>query len=102
DGIRDLTVTGVQTCALPIYSMAVEGKQFRDLDLFQRAIEFGYTDLFAGAQRAIEDARDRQPTEIIAVVQVGHQHLQHTSGVAAQIGRASCRERVENQVDTDE
>src|SRR2546427_7703693 len=26
DGIRDLTVTGVQTCALPILSVAVAGK----------------------------------------------------------------------------
>src|SRR5688572_32018726 len=25
DGIRDLTVTGVQTCALPIFSLAVVG-----------------------------------------------------------------------------
>src|SRR5256886_10117881 len=26
DGIRDLTVTGVQTCALPIYSVPVMGR----------------------------------------------------------------------------
>src|SRR5256886_6897550 len=42
DGIRDLTVTGVQTCALPIYSglryrMPVGKARRRDL-LFQAAI----------------------------------------------------------------
>src|SRR5205085_4576302 len=28
DGIRDLTVTGVQTCALPIFAAVVSGSQY--------------------------------------------------------------------------
>src|SRR5688572_32608795 len=35
DGIRDLTVTGVQTCALPIL--------FKDLDAIPPGVDFGKT-----------------------------------------------------------
>src|SRR2546428_10228342 len=36
DGIRDLIVTGVQTCALPIYIRAVAGRVFRLHDAGRR------------------------------------------------------------------
>src|SRR2546430_5502038 len=36
DGIRDLTVTGVQTCALPIYRLAAQGLVRRGVFLADR------------------------------------------------------------------
>src|SRR2546430_5440693 len=36
DGIRDLTVTGVQTCALPIYGIAIRAGDMASLPLLQR------------------------------------------------------------------
>src|SRR2546430_4129388 len=81
DGIRDLTVTGVQTCALPICSISVGifsngSQQFRprrvDFNRFpfrlSRAAFWTESDAPTGALRQIPSA--------------------------AQIGRASCRERV--------
>src|SRR5256886_8716572 len=70
DGIRDLTVTGVQTCALPISE--------------------------AEAEPAIADHRELEP----GLVDVRRQHLEaelaRLVDVAhdVEIGRASCRERV--------
>src|SRR5688572_31497534 len=61
DGIRDLTVTGVQTCALPI----LRGEQHRAV---QHAVEAEIVDVRAIAERELE------------------------------IGRASCRERVQISV----
>ncbi len=40
-------------------------------------------DFVTVAQRAVEDARDRQPSEIVAVVEIGDQDLQWSVGVAA-------------------
>ena len=59
-----------------------EGEQLGDLDLLQRAVALGDGDVFAGAQRAVEDARDRQAAEIVAVIEVGDQHLQRPVGIA--------------------
>src|SRR5205807_3370107 len=41
DGIRDYKVTGVQTCALPIYSTFSKNRhgRFRDSDLLRRLFE---------------------------------------------------------------
>src|SRR2546430_8936495 len=41
DGIRDLTVTGVQTCALPIYSILTDGQNFY-MYLDPRSNKFGF------------------------------------------------------------
>ena len=59
-----------------------EGKQLGDLDLLQRAVALGDSHVFAGTQGAVEDARNRQATEIVAVIQIGHQHLQRAIGIA--------------------
>ncbi len=59
-----------------------ERKQFRDLGLVQRAVELGDGDFFAGMHLSVEDARDRQPSQIVAVVEVRHQNLQRTRRVA--------------------
>src|SRR5207248_4596810 len=67
DGIRDRTVTGVQTCALPIY---LDGWRARDASHRGRAALQP-----AGRSPARSDAR--------------------CYSAALEIGRASCRERVE-------
>src|SRR5256886_13490916 len=80
DGIRDLTVTGVQTCALPIYGVAtvhgveptpaLDGEQEERPGRLERLLE---TDPAATHTRDLE-----VPLEL----------------PGAKIGRASCRERV--------
>src|SRR5688572_31480505 len=89
DGIRDLTVTGVQTCALPIYGEAVHA-----------GVERGEP---GGCARGVE--REREP--------IGREPAEHKVGAAdrdlgrggvavaqrpGKIGRASCRERGEDSV----
>ena len=66
---------------------SVKRKQLRDLHRFQRTIELGYADFFAGAQRSIEHARNGKPPKIIAVVQICHQHLQHPGSISTRRGR---------------
>src|SRR2546430_6262278 len=80
DGIRDLTVTGVQTCALPIYSEngAVE---------LRRAASMAYSS-FTATQRKFDQVFEGElpldPGEVATLQSI----------VAGEIGRASCRERV--------
>src|SRR5256886_7550606 len=80
DGIRDLTVTGVQTCALPIcvqraasLPTAVDGRLLVDPVVLLRE-ELGVDD-------------GHRPFEL-------RDALRPTLGGFEEIGRASCRERV--------
>src|SRR5438270_7236576 len=73
DGIRDLTVTGVQTCALPIYHGADLGLH-RAVDLMHLVVA-----------NQIPDGR-------------GRHHDLERADASLEIGRASCRERVECSV----
>src|SRR2546430_8438732 len=79
DGIRDLTVTGVQTCALPIYemlhlTMAIVGKTLFNVDFSSEARELG-------------EALD---TVVVTTTRMHYAVM----GALRKIGRASCRERV--------
>src|SRR2546430_9567408 len=78
DGIRDLTVTGVQTCALPIFPRAPLGPRDRFLahDVLVAAPrrEAVLLALFVG-----------KPSEVVPDVEAEPR---------VEIGRASCRERV--------
>src|SRR2546430_8544676 len=81
DGIRDLTVTGVQTCALPICgdltdAELAEARQLRNSPGSQLATIVG--DPIA-ARESVQRFADIGVDELILVMQ---------------IGRASCRERV--------
>src|SRR5438270_13728137 len=72
DGIRDLTVTGVQTCALPIYRRRSQPARLPErLRSRARAL---------APERASVCVADRRPRPLQARQR--------------QIGRASCRERV--------
>src|SRR5947209_18154559 len=82
DGIRDIGVTGVQACALPIYAAIEAMKQgaydylFKPLDPHQLRRVVG---------EALEVVRRMREPAVVAET-------------AAEIGRASCRERVEGSV----
>src|SRR2546430_7259674 len=80
DGIRDLTVTGVQTCALPIYGAAAQQP--------------------AGACCSAQPAQPKNagaPQEPFSgewIVTPTRPRFPLPSCSAGEIGRASCRERV--------
>src|SRR5256885_10879825 len=80
DGIRDYKVTGVQTCALPIYDAAPGC-----------AVELGQHQS-RHAHRLLKLLRLGE--RVLSLIGVEHQ--QHLVGSARvdEIGRASCRERV--------
>src|SRR5205085_6906023 len=92
DGIRDLTVTGVQTCALPIW--AERGETIFPVYSFEW---LGGSVLVRGAERqhAVLDVRLRQRhllrNSVLRCVLPGpaREHGLRCS----KIGRASCRER---------
>src|SRR5207245_3965303 len=91
DGIRAATVTGVQTCALPI-SCAVGHEEWRVAHLRRRSWEYPILaprsdrphELQQTADRvALQDRHSRRAARL--------QPADHASH--AEIGRASCRER---------
>src|SRR5699024_11796365 len=95
DGIRDRNVTGVQTCALPIFDTWKE--QFENseteqavLEDLQRVQSYG----IQGAPALVIDQkyliRGAQPQGVIEKT---------IEEIAEKIGRASCRERAQNTVD---
>src|SRR2546430_4925635 len=80
DGIRDLTVTGVQTCALPIWQQA--GDERGELVVVAK-LEFRKRNCIV----FVDDGND-------AAVQQGDQCVAGVEMALMEIGRASCRERV--------
>src|SRR5205809_4240794 len=78
DGIRDVAVTGVQTCALPILEINIGS----------------YTEAREVAQRS--QSPNQNPSRAPLIRQQHRTNLaaSPTSAGLAQIGRASCRERV--------
>src|SRR2546430_6395699 len=86
DGIRDLTVTGVQTCALPISTASVAHSSAGGSPALRPARTGGTGLGRTAAGRGVGDAGRR-----------GARPLPPLRG-PGQIGRASCRERVEISV----
>src|SRR5690349_17572935 len=91
DGIRDLYVTGVRTCALPIFAISIALR--RGDDVIAGIIYNPITDELFAAERGrgayLNDRRMRVAARRDmhdAVIACGIPHLE--------IGRASCRERV--------
>src|SRR3712207_7237056 len=88
DGIRDIGVTGVQTCALPIFARLFAalfpGLDVKPLitELKARVVEELDYGLEADSQRTFAAAYADDPQIVVPRV------------VASEIGRASCRERV--------
>src|SRR5207253_6743919 len=84
DGIRDGHVTGVQTCALPIYDVAIHRK------VGERVAEIAYAledEVLGGSVRC---------DGLVVATPAGSTGYNLANG--GQIGRASCRERVESSV----
>src|SRR5206468_5533915 len=73
DGIRDLIVTGVQTCALPISIRAW-------------AISTSWGELVVGIAHDVDIAHAR--------IELSARHFHRPQANMGKIGRASCRERV--------
>src|SRR5690606_40618579 len=89
DGIRDFHVTGVQTCALPIWVRAAKLLESRnDLDgaieRYKRALD--EQPMNAAAMAGLRDAYATRG-DARAAIQLIERELEH------KIGRASCRER---------
>src|SRR2546430_9992464 len=80
DGIRDLTVTGVQTCALPILPLAQTITGVLGVSNGDSAFVTART-ACAGTTRRMASARAASARSA-------------TTATRSQIGRASCRERV--------
>src|SRR2546430_5943189 len=82
DGIRDLTVTGVQTCALPISLVQMRDAILVNTTLGQygRRYQIAYDLISAGGTGGTTPPPPPPPVV--------------PNGNAKQIGRASCRERV--------
>ena len=53
-----------------------------DLGVVHGAVALGDGHVVAVLERAVEDAADAEAAEIVAVIQVGDQHLEHAVGVA--------------------
>src|SRR5438034_1177659 len=94
DGIRDHCVTGVQTCALPIYEYRIMGLK-TNLPFHQQLMhshhfisgkfDTGYVDHYYNPNSERRTEANLKTAAILATL-VAHQE--------GQIGRASCRERV--------
>src|SRR5207245_6280050 len=86
DGIRDATVTGVQTCALPILTGRVLARDNGGLRHVAVALQRGFDLAGLDAEAAQLHLLVRAPEEV-----------EHSIGTPAreitEIGRASCRER---------
>src|SRR5258706_10380664 len=80
DGIRDWSVTGVQTCALPISAVRSPGRSDRGPDTGLTRPPIPQRN--GAVQRHVLDAAADRPA------------LLRIISLAEQIGRASCRERV--------
>src|SRR5204862_2884292 len=79
DGIRDLYVTGVQTCALPI--LLPEG---REVDALREVLPQQAVGVFVGATLP----------RALRIAEVDLDLGGHGKSLVGEIGRASCRERV--------
>src|SRR5207248_6447346 len=88
DGIRDRTVTGVQTCALPIYH------QF-SIDLLCRRLSLFASINVVASQITLGISIPGQVDKIACSLQnagINSLYSRRSSG-GKEIGRASCRER---------
>src|SRR5699024_11860377 len=87
DGIRDRNVTGVQTCALPIYAHVVSHVVTVSSRLPGRVVEF---DLITGDQLT----KDAKVAQLYAKPEkLKLKQIEAQIASTQEIGRASCRER---------
>src|SRR2546422_7407208 len=91
DGIRDVAVTGVQTCALPIYRAVGTAEEplrvLGDPRVVGRALD-------REVERHLEAEAARALDEPVEVVEGAELRVDRRVAALREIGRASCRERV--------
>src|SRR5690349_1026589 len=91
DGIRDLYVTGVQTCALPISENGLcKGSAARTLSHAALTLSNAYRSVAVSPLYSVELARLR----VHAFIDCGLSPPQKGNCDVPEIGRAPCRERV--------
>src|SRR5690606_39415193 len=97
DGIRDFHVTGVQTCALPIFDfMLAELKHTGNVHSAMARMPHYFTAFQTYLMQAAED--DRSRFDMRVAVEILRFEAQYKADGASEIGRASCRERVDGCV----
>src|SRR5207245_8344400 len=89
DGIRDATVTGVQTCALPIFGTTAIAANSSHHQSVNRVAE-GLRITARSPDGIVEAVEASDPAWWMVAVQW---HPEELTGTAEEIGRASCRER---------
>src|SRR5207248_4686019 len=94
DGIRDRTVTGVQTCALPIYFHPAA-----NVEKIRHGIPLDDSDrapwLAALRDSILKSKRERKNLVLAcSALKRKYRDELRVDGVQFEIGRASCRERV--------
>src|SRR5437762_13953796 len=85
DGIRDTSVTGVQTCALPICDLGVSEAEVSEMEKRLAARDLSFD--------PAPEPEDEEPYSPAAYLPAPD-----ADPAAQEIGRASCRERVEISV----
>src|SRR5690606_40193869 len=93
DGIRDFHVTGVQTCALPIFGGGDAG------DVTEATVDVvGVLQDLPGLVHRVDDLRvverDLVGVPLVVDLRTGGTQQDVLDEVRGQIGRASCREEV--------
>src|SRR2546421_5928845 len=83
DGIRDLIVTGVQTCALPIWAV------HPSIIVLRAAVRQGPDGLRGRTFRTYQRPREKKPRSARTTITITM-----IQRMLTKIGRASCRERV--------
>src|ERR1019366_2349046 len=63
-------------------------EQLGNFNLLHRPVALGDGNVFAGAQRSVEDASDCQAAKIVAVVEIGDQYLQRSISLACRQGNS--------------
>src|SRR5207253_3568702 len=95
DGIRDGHVTGVQTCALPIFPREYSGRRIWS-DGVRKTLEAKLPDLLANIEGRAAEAEERRLEREREERERERAWEQALELAREQIGRASCRERVES------
>src|SRR5690606_40465795 len=96
DGIRDVHVTGVQTCALPIWLDQLSARWQQEIDEKIQEVEAMYKSYTAERPMLSDEMRKKREDEIMAR-EKEVKELQKQRFGFEEIGRASCRERGEGR-----